>query len=251
MKKTAPLERELRFKIPQDLPFIGKFSDPVDLLKACKPIEMFFRDEEIKDDEEDSAPVVKDAEYYRKKKNRKRFYKKKQQLVLQDSNPNSSDRVQFDGKPEPTVVDSTYQGEEAPFKYVVMQFVKADNTVNVIPVESIFSFHKHSNIKDQSLTEVQERMEQHAQQQKNKLMQYHQIVNKRMSALGDKESDDPAADKEYVGGFDASSLFGMLGKNSKGRGGAGNVSTFSSQLDENGVEIDQLREYSDYKGDYR
>lgn len=71
----APASWSLRFKSPAEFPNIAKCSDELDWSQAEKPINMYFKEEELKEDE--AALIDKDAEYYRRKRERRKAYRKK------------------------------------------------------------------------------------------------------------------------------------------------------------------------------
>ena len=129
----APAAWSLRFKSPADYPTIAKFGDDLDWQAAVPPLQMYFKEEELKED--DVVVVEKDSEYYRRKRERRRNYRKKNTLVLEDSAPpHQSSGFRFEGKMcnlgLADIEDAKAKAakvEEAPFRYVLLQFVKKDN----------------------------------------------------------------------------------------------------------------------------
>ena len=129
----APAAWSLRYKSPADFPNIAKFGDDLDWNGAHKPLQMYFKEEELKDD--DVVPIEKDSEYYRRKRERRRNYRKKNTLVLEDSAPpEESTGFRFEGKMcnlgLADIEDAKTKAaevKEAPFRYVLLQFVKKEN----------------------------------------------------------------------------------------------------------------------------
>lgn len=273
----APAAWSLRFKSPADYPNIAKCSDELDWDQAEKPIHMYFKEEELKEDE--ATLVEKDSEYYRRKRERRRAYRKKNTLVLEDSGAQTGESTgfRFEGRMLnlglADVEDAKTKQEkveEAPFRYVLLQFVKKDseqageaasNEINVIPVGDLFALKKASLVADELLVDIDERFIQEIQRSKGNISRYKGI-NKALTAaerarLGlrtDEDGDGRQAGlnaKEFLGGFGSTSLFGAavnkaFGK-AKGSGSTGNASF----LNENGMDMDELNAQANMnQGDY-
>jgi hypothetical protein len=255
----------LRLKLPDDLPNIAKFSDAINLENASKPVKMYFRDEEIFDDDE--KIVIKDANYYKRRKNSKRYeYKKRNDLIIEDS-AKSNLGIRFEGKLETnngfTSIDNKVQ--EPPFKYVIFQFLKEENEVNVIPVEDIYSFRKHAMKSNESLETIKDRIDQRLIKQKEKAAYFKQIEKSLMSKNNNND-DSNDKNEEYVGGFEADSLFGSKTTNNTNNKQKKNSSTSAflkstiknnnssnnnGLLDDCGIEIDEIKETENlYKGEF-
>ena len=290
----APPSWSLRYKSPTDFPNIAKFADEIDWANAKKPMQMYFKEEELKEDE--TAEVVKDAEYYKRKRNQRRAYRKKNALVLEDSSDKTSSGngdatgVRFEGRlcnlglaDIEDAKSKAQNREDAPFRYVLLQFIKKENDgasgsnssggneINVIPVGDMFAFKKASLIADELLVDIDERFIQERQRSKDNINRYKGINSSLTQAersrlgLGPGEGGDGAglSSTEFLGGFDSTSLFGASVNKSSGsngggggRGGGGKQSNVSnnnndSYLNENGIDMDELRADEDaHHGDY-
>lgn len=241
----------LRLKLPEDLPAVGKFTDGVDLHAAVPPLRMYFRDEELAED--DQEPEKKDAEYFRKKRMRKYFYKKKNLLLFRDSNTTHvAEKAKFlyEGKLESNAsintVDEKTNG--APFQYALLQFVRKENKINVIPVGDYYYFQKHGMKPNESLEDIKDRIEQHAIDEKSKIAKFKAIEKALLKRTVDEHGNET---EEYVGGFDANALFSGKTNKKKGSSLNGSNSKHQNQLDDTGIDMDELRDQeSMYRGDY-
>lgn len=129
----APAAWSLRYKSPADFPNIAKFGDDLEWNQAHQPLQMYFKEEELKED--DVVEVQKDSEYYRRKRERRRNYRKKNTLVLEDSAPpGDATGFRFEGKicnlglaDIEDAKSKAAEVKEAPFRYVLLQFVKKEN----------------------------------------------------------------------------------------------------------------------------
>lgn len=160
----------MRLKMPNDFPNIGKFSDEIVWNNLSAP-KMYFKEEELK--EEDTGEVVKDAEYFKKKRNQRRFYRKKNILVFEDEEyPNIQGGLKYNGQLANTTLaeleakelnkHSADNNDEVPFKYALLQFVKnesGDAVIDVIPVGDMFLFKKAPKVGDELLADIEARFE--------------------------------------------------------------------------------------------
>lgn len=272
----------LRFKAPLDYPNIAKFSDELNWDQAQKPVRMYFKEEELK--EEELPTVERDSEYYRRKRERRRAYRKKNTLVLEDSSDNSGENsgFRFEGKlcnlglaDVEEAKSKASKPEDAPFRYVLLQFVKKDvsdgsgattSEVNVIPVGDTFSFKKAYKVPDELLADIDERFIEEMQRSKENISRYKGISKSLTSAerarMGLADTDDGGKGgrghgldaKEFLGGFGTSALFGAsvnkaFGKGRKGMEGGESVER--GFLNENGLDVDVLKSEDNLaSGDY-
>eukprot|EP01038_Epipyxis_sp_PR26KG_P012325 gene12325-16531_t len=262
----------LRFKLPQDLPCIGKFNGDIstDLSNAKKPLKMFYREEHLNETltyEEELEKERRSKSKSANKRNRFNNYKTKKTLILQDSVPsNQTSTCRYEGKHENTSLSNSNQVEDGPFKYVLLSFVKSTNEVNVIPVESLISFQKHGMIANETLEEVKDKIEIKMHEEKAKIAKYRRISH----ALSEKKSNNDGDDnenEEYVGGFESQSLFNGNNKGGKSNkpvklsslsglfsddtSSKSNRRSTGGMLDENGIDLDELKELeNNFKGDY-
>jgi hypothetical protein len=280
----APPTWALRYKAPADFPNIAKFSDDLHWDQAVLPATMYFKEEELK--EEEVATIEKDSEYYRRKRERRRAYRKKNTLVLEDSSAvhdvGASTGFRFEGKlcnlglaDVEEAKSKAVKPEDAPFRYVLLQFVKKENEdgsngttseVNVIPVGDTFSFKKASKVADELLADIDERYLEEMQRSKESISRYKGISKSLtaaerarigLTAEGDGAGRGHGLDaKEFLGGFGTSSLFGAsvnkaFGKGGKKGGAGGGEGAERSFLNENGMDVDVLKaEENATSGDY-
>lgn len=154
MKWPAPVDqgssddKETPF---DNLPFIGKFDERVNLEQAVKPVLMFQHEEDIIEEVED--PTVEKVEERRRQKRMKRF-RPRSVIYLEDSarrrKGGPPTGLQYEGTmTNLNLADSTEHHHvataraairsttEAPFKYVLLQVVgtpAGGKEVNVVPV---------------------------------------------------------------------------------------------------------------------
>jgi hypothetical protein len=274
----GPASWPLRYKSPADYPHIAKFADAVPWAEANPPMMMYFEEEELKREDDDPLePVVKDAEYWKKKDKQRNSYRKKKKLVLEDSShqpgmrsENSTGGIRFEGKKvnlgladNEDAKQKLQNVEEAPFRYVLLQFVKKASAtaggaptseINVIPVGDMYNFNKAPYVPDELLAEIDERFIQERQRSKDSIGKYKGInalpEERGRLGMGSGANGEGTTGIEYSGGFDSTSLFGAnvnKSRNKKEREGPIAVTTF---LNENGMDLDELNEENIRHGDY-
>lgn len=278
----------MRFKAPEhcDFPNLAKFPNFVDWPNTLKhqPIKLYSKEEEIKEEEMDDT---KQTEFIKRKRQRKRSYRTKKSLFLENALADSTttehagEALSYEGQVSNTNVEgadmhSSYNlangvkteknsigstKDEAPFKYVLLQFL--NNEINVIPVGSMYTFKKPSTTEDQLPAEIDEKMELQLKKKKEYFSRYKAIFSS-INASEQRKMDD---DEEYVGGFESSSLFQIKKQGSSAGGGGGNGKREkdgnkrandkggtnkdrSKFIDENGVDHAAADEFDWCKGDY-
>jgi hypothetical protein len=277
---TSSAAWNLRFKRPQENPFIGKFSAKANFDQAVPPIRMSLQAEELREEINDEE-VVKDADYYKKKKQKKRRkYTKQSKLVIEDSSRASIGSDIGIGRFEGQLVDlslneSLYtsqtnksESQEGSFRYALLEVVAAANTeskqteVNVIPIHDMFYFRRPALTGDKLLDEIDDDYDEKMRKDKLKMQRYRRIGRalEEIEGRGSGTQDASATDDNEAGSsaqgksFDIPALFGSISKKSKGRGpGGGGGGRKAIEASNSGlVDEDQMRELgSEYTGDYR
>lgn len=216
------MELSIRLKHPDKLPFIGHFTDPIDLSNAMKPVTMQLETENIEDDPEEPN-VTRDANFYREKAKRRRiFYSKKSIMKLQDSTPRAEGDppigLIFEGYPwmPPTTsltaevpaesrwVHSKSSNDDAISNYAVLQVVKRPGNdgkdvteVNLIPVGGFYNFRKPAINNTMTLELVDDEFEAEVARRKRTHARYQAFVTKPADA--DEDEDPPSDKKRTVG----------------------------------------------------
>lgn len=215
--KKASAQWNLRMKMPEEFPNIAKFSDEgVKWDKAVHPINMYFKEEEIKEDEDqEEKDAAKQNNFFKKKKGqfRRKRFRKQTALYLEDSTPKipgqSYEGINYEGQIV-NLATAEYEStqtykyrlaqqakEEMLFKYVLLQFVKKpvdDNgdtaagssgtmkqEINVIPVGDMFNMKKALVNKDHrqmTLTEVEQQFAEEERRKKNAFARFETIAGK-------------------------------------------------------------------------
>ena len=161
----------LRYKSPIEFPDVAKFSDVLN-----------FKQVELREDE--IATTERDSEYYRRKRERRRSYQKKNTFILEDSANHEGNHGQsafrFEGKiynlglaDIEKAKSKAAEVTEAPFRYVLLQFVKKEgdgengstSEINVIPVGDMYAFKKATKRPD----EIDERFIEEMQRSKGNI----------------------------------------------------------------------------------
>lgn len=240
----------MRLKYPSELPNIAKFSDEIPWSTAVHPIKMYVKEEELLSDEAESDAEM--TEFRRnKKKKRSSYYKTRSSLVLEDSsrkaNGEVSSGLNFVGNLsnesfvdlESTLIEkrkAVDREEPAAFRYVLIQFMKNENEVNVIPVGNMYEFRKIGEVQDQLMNEIDAKIDEKIRQDKEKSLRYKNIMcvldniekkNKQSANSGDAQS----------AGFDAP-LFG-----SQARTGFSKRTNKMAQkhfLDDSGADLEDI-----------
>ena len=276
-----PASWALRYKSPIEFPDVAKFSDFLNWDEAQHPVHMYLNKEELREDE--IPTTERDSEYYRRKRERRRSYQKKNTFILEDSANHEGNHGQsafrFEGKicnlglaDIEEAKSKAAEVTEAPFRYVLLQFVKKEgdgengstSEINVIPVGDMYAFKKATKRPD----EIDERFIEEMQRSKGNISRYKGI-NKSLTAaersrLGLKPEGEAGGDgrreglnsKEFLGGFGSSSLFGAsvnktVAKRRADKAGESGEGGGGSFLNENGVDMDELRDQDNMNsGDY-
>mmetsp|Transcript_9276 Transcript_9276/g.8291 ORF Transcript_9276/g.8291 Transcript_9276/m.8291 type:complete len:451 (+) Transcript_9276:50-1402(+) len=251
----------LRMKRPPEnqQPFIGKFSDNINLSAMKLPVHMFLKDEEIKDDQTEE---IKDAEFYKKKRLQRRFkYSKKSVMCLEDSSTNQLNKISFEGRlcdlslSEDTANggsnnSSSTNNNDSSFRYALLQVIagqgQTPTEVHVIPVHSMFTFRKPVLANDKLLDEIDEDYDTKIRIEKMKMEKYRRI-GKALEDIEKKPGADASAvvESNNSDGFEIPALFGAVAKKSKSRGQ-------KALLSDSGVDMDVVEEIdNDFAGDYK
>ena len=132
----------LKFRCLDEFPSIAKFDEKVDFDMSQKPLYMYFKDEEILEEPED---IKKDSEYYKRKRQRRRKVRLTSSLMIEDSTNRERHGppkgLQYEGRlvdlnrVEQSTISTNYSHvktatKKENFKFVLMQFVKKENTVD-------------------------------------------------------------------------------------------------------------------------
>ena len=270
-----------------NFPILTKFPDPVEWQhysqRNSNQAYLYYQDEELKEDDNDEQ-VVKDAEYYKKKRaNRmRRYYKKKKLLIFECPN----EGIFYEGKENNVdigdgVVDrkaeANLHNEVQPdFHYVLFKFVKKEENgqdvpeIQVIPVSSMYTLRKIGKLKDELLHEIEDKYVEEKKILQKNLSKYKHIVSalhrdREAGADGDRRPELV----DEVGETDMfkqalHKAFGLKALASRRRGGGGggrgsgvDLSEGGGgdgapgvQLNEAGVDPDELKEFAFLGGDY-
>eukprot|EP01035_Chromulina_nebulosa_P029660 gene29660-39334_t len=252
----------LRMKRPPEnqQPFIGKFSDNINLSAMKLPVHMFLKEEEIKDDQTEE---IRDAEFYKKKRLQRRFkYSKKSIMCLEDSSTNQQNKISYEGRLCDLSLseDTTNSGNnsssnnnnnnDSSFRYALLQVIagqgQAPTEVHVIPVHSMFTFRKPVLANDKLLDEIDEDYDTKIRIEKMKMEKYRRI-GKALEEIEKKSGSDAITivETKNSDGFEIPALFGAVAKKSKSRGQ-------KALLSDSGVDMDVVEEIdNDFAGDYK
>ena len=214
---VVAMDLPIRVKHPDVLPFVGMFSDPLDVAKAVKPLTMQLEQEKIEEDAEE-ANVTKDADFYRQKAKRRRiFYSNKSVMKFEDTQSSRTEDgppvgVQFEGVPwAPSTTSLTgevkpmenravhIKGEDqahAMNQYALLKVVKrvnnttgkTDTEVDMIPLGGFYKFRKPAINRGQTLELVDDEFEEELARRKKSHAKYQAFVFKQPD-----EDDEEAA----------------------------------------------------------
>ena len=247
MYDVVAMDLPIRVKHPDVLPFVGMFSDPLDVAKAVKPLTMQLEQEKIEEDAEE-ANVTKDADFYRQKAKRRRiFYSNKSVMKFEDTQSSRTEDgppvgVQFEGVPwAPSTTSLTgevkpmenravhIKGEDqahAMNQYALLKVVKrvnnttgkTDTEVDMIPLGGFYKFRKPAINRGQTLELVDDEFEEELARRKKSHAKYQAFVFKQPDE-DDEEAAAVAATKaaamkrEAKSGFRLGTGLGLGGDN--------------------------------------
>jgi len=279
----------LRYKNPEYYPVLGKFIDKINFDEFTSPL-MYRKDEEIKE-ENIIEPEIKDSEYWkRKKKLKKTKFTKKSVLAIEDSKDPVMKRL-YEGQLCNLNLNSEIEtgrrghkatSQDAPYKYVLLQVIKKDQSsssssssssmeqdteINIIPVSDWFRFNKQSSYRQEKfLDEIDDQFDAAEKEKKKKRDRYNKLFSadddKQAGNLESKELLDEQREKKKKNSIDIT--LGSRGARSAqpaplfGRASTDYLkklpktkSVKASNLNEAGIDMDEVYQHSaNFAGDH-